>query len=348
MALPVIGVDISDASLKYMEFERSGFHGGALEVKQWGDIVIPEGIIDRGQVQDPAKLADVLREMRKRTKAQYVSVALPEEHAYLFETVVDMDTPHKDIRGLIEFRLEENVPLSPRDAYFDYAIVDTDKEAHAYRVVVAVYAQATINSYYEACVAAGLMPLSFEIEAQAIARATVPNRHPGTYMIVDFGKTRMGMGVVYNGALMYTSTVDISGRQMSEDVQRVLGEMDESAVIEIKNAKGILLTPDNLEVGQILRKHAEDIARELAVCAHYWHTRGIDREERAIQKVILCGGSANLHGLPEFLSQKLEIPTERAQVWTNAFDINTYVPDIPRSASYRYATAIGLALRNCF
>ncbi len=346
MSFPCVGVDISDTSLKYIQFEREHSHDTFLNLRHWGDIEIPSSIVERGNVHDGAKLAAVLGEMKARTNARYVNVSLPEERAYLFETTLPAATARKDIRGLLEFRLEENVPLSPRDAYFDYAVVGHDSENHTMRIAVAVYAQSTINSYYEACIQAGLIPLAFEIEAQAIARAAVPKNNAGTYMIVDFGKTRMGVGIVHRGALMYASTIDVAGSQMSADMREVLGNLAESELTNIKNTRGLLHTKENDAIATILEKYADMIVDELSIRMHYWNTRDIDREAREIKKLIVCGGSANLLGLPEYLAEKLEVPAERAQVWGNAFPLDTHIPPVTRRYSYGYATAIGLALRN--
>ena len=248
------------------------------------------------------------------------------------------------MREFLEFRLEENVPLSPRDASFDYAIVGNDSENNEHRIVVAVYAKETIESYYEACSIAALTPLAFEIEAQAIARAAIPRANKGTYMIVDFGKTRMGIGIIYNNNLMYTSTIELSGAQMSADMRKIIGDVAESELTEIKNTKGLTHTLENEPVAKVLEKYADDIADELAIRMHYWDSRGIDPEGRKIKKVLICGGSSNLLGLPEFLTKKLKTPTERAQVWTNVMDLEEKIPPVSRRYSYGYATAIGLAL----
>jgi type IV pilus assembly protein PilM len=346
MTFPCVGVDISDTSLKYVQFEQTHPHDEYLKLTKWGDIEVPQGIVERGNVHDVAKLTAVLMQMKEQSGAKYVNISLPEERAYLFETTLPIQTPRNDIRGLLEFRLEENVPLSPRDAYFDYTIVSEDAESRTMHVAVAVYAQSTINSYYEACTKAGLVPFSFEIEAQAIARATVPRTFTGTHMIVDFGKTRMGIGIVHHGVLMYTSTIEVAGNQLSEDMRGILGNVEESELTKIKNTKGLMMTKENEEIAKILRKHADIIVDELSVRMRYWHTRDIDRDAREIKKVIVCGGSANLHGLTEYLTEKLEVETERAQVWTNALSFAEAVPEIGRRYSYGYATAIGLALRN--
>jgi Tfp pilus assembly PilM family ATPase len=189
-----------------------------------------------------------------------------------------------------------------------------------------------------------MVPLSFEIEAQAIARAITPHTQLGSCMIVDFGKTRMGIGIVYNGTLMYTSTIEVAGSQMSEDMRKIVGDVGEAELTKIKNTKGLIGTQDNEAIASVLNKYAKNIADELSVRMCYWSTRSIDIDARAIKKVILCGGSANLFGLPEFLTEKLDVPTERAHVWANAFSLEDHIPEISRRYSYGYTTAIGLAL----
>ncbi len=345
ISLPAVGVDISDTSLKYIEFDRVHPRDKDLVLRHWGDINIPEGVVERGNVHDLGVLVNVLKEVKKATNAEYVNVSLPEERAYLFETTLPRQTAPRAMRELIEFRLEENVPLSPRDAYFDFVLVGMDEETHEHRVAVAVYAQNTINNYYDACIKAELMPIAFEIEAQAIARAATPANARGAEMIVDFGKTRMGVGIVYNGILMYTSTIDIAGLQLSAAMRQVLGDKTEAELTLIKNTQGVVRTKDNEKIADALAEIMKSMTDELSVRMHYWETRKIDKGERVIKRIVLCGGSSNLWGLPEFLGDALGIPTVRAEVWQNAFSLNTFIPPISRKYSYGYATAIGLALR---
>ena len=346
MMLQNAGVDISDTSLKYIQFKKANTETPMLDLHQWGDIAIPVGVVNRGVVHDVQKLTEVLKQVKEKCGTEYVRVSLPEERAYLFETTIKRDTPFKEIRGKLEFKLEENVPLSPRDAYFDYDIVANDADDKVLRIAVVVYAKDTINRYYEACLGAGLMPLSFEIEAQAIARASIRNGLMGTHMIVDFGKTRTGIGIVHQGALVYTSTIDIGGAELSTALKTVLGDRAEDEYTAIKNKHGLIGIAGNAKIAAALTQVIDDIKLELETRIHYWHTRSVDRNKRQIQKIVLCGGSSNLAGLPEYLWDELSIPTERAAVWQNAFSLNTYVPPISRVYSYGYATAVGLALKD--
>ena len=341
MTMPSIGVDISDASLKYVQFRRSGHR---LNLLQWGDLAIPQETVKRGALINKDALTTVLKELKKKTNVPYVRISLPEERAYLFETTIPRSTALKDIRSALEFRLEENVPISPRDAFFDYAVVAANQESHELEISVSVYARDTIIGYYEACRGAGLVPVSFEVEARAIARAATPVGDSGTYMIVDFGQTRTGVGIMHKGALMFTSTIDVGGQQLSDALRRQIGPKEEAELTQIKNEQGLLRSGDGLDIHTTLLSAIAALKDELNMRINYWNVRSENTHERSIQKIILCGGSVNVAGLPEYLTEELEIPAERAMVWQNAFSPNDVVPPISRRYSYGYATAIGLAL----
>ncbi len=344
LSFPSVGVDISDTSLKYVMFEPDAH--GELRLVIWGDIDIPEGTLSRGNVKDSQTLTAVLKEVYTRTGIKHVRVSLPEERAYLFETEIKRGTPYKEIRGLLEFSLEENVPLSPRDAFFDYQILEEEEANAPLRVSVTVYAKETIMGYYESCRAAGLIPLSFEVEAQAIARASLPKDNKGTHMIVDFGKTRTGIGIVHKGILMYTSTIDLGGKELSVALRSQLGDKPEKELTEIKNTQGLIRNASDNSVYEALIATMSAIKDEISLRVQYWnsHDHGHSGGDYHIESIVLCGGSANLKGLSSYFSETLGIETKRAEIWQNAFSIEEKVPPITRRYSYGYATAVGLAL----
>ncbi len=341
LEMPSMGVDISDTSLKYIQFGRQVKNRRPLLA--WGEIDIPSGVLERGQVADVKRLGAVLTECKAKTGVTFIRVSLPEERAYLFETEVKRATPMKEIRNLLEFRLEENVPIPARDAFFDYDILPGDPTDKMWRVAVAAYPRETILNYYDACVAAGFVPLSFEVESQAMLRSVLPTNTSGAHMLVDFGKTRTGVGIVMDDVLMYTSTIDFGGGQLSEILRKILGDVSEQEITTIKNTQGLIKGVHDTRSYDALISTISVIKDELAARLMYWHNQDYKPSERRIQSIILCGGSSNLKGLPEYFTETLGIPTVRGDVWQNAFSTNDYIPPIDLRHSYGYATAIGLA-----
>jgi type IV pilus assembly protein PilM len=348
LTMPCVGIDVSDTSLKYVAFLPVARPNKDRQLAEWGNIAIPSGVVERGQVNDQKQLVAVLKEFKAQTKAEFVRMSLPEERAYLFETEIKRSTPSKEIRSLLEFRLEENVPIPSKEVLFDYALLLGEGiDKRSVQVVVAAYARETIQQYYEACVEAGLRPVSLEVEAQAMIRAVVPRDMKGAVMLVDFGKTRTGIGISYNGLLLYTSTIDIGGDLLSSSLRKVVGEeVSESELTMIKNTQGLVRSIDSPAVYESLLSTVSLIKDEIATRMQYWHLRNGNSDERRIGSVMLCGGSANLKGLPSYLSETLGIPTVRGNVWENTFSLDSTVPPIDRLHSFGYATAIGLALRD--
>lgn len=343
ITLPSAGVDISESSLKYVQFHTQN---SSRTLVHWGDIPLSPGVVVRGSIAEIGGLVEALEKVRAACKTPYIRISLPEERAYLFETTIKRGTPEKDIRSLLEFRMEENVPLSPRDAFFDYEIVEDETDDQLLHIGVAVYAKETILNYYDACKKARLMALSLEVEADAIARAAVPRGEKGVCMILDIGRVRSGLGIVEKQTLLYTSTIDIGGQQFDEVLRRQLGEQDEHAITQLKNERGLLASGEKDDVYEALLSPVAALRDEIATRLVYWNTRNASSGERKIEKIILCGGSVNMAGLPEYLTEALGIETERVDVWRNVFPHSGAVPPITLRYSYGYATAIGLALRD--
>jgi type IV pilus assembly protein PilM len=344
LMMPSTGVDISDTSLKYIRFAPTTKPGAKRQLEAWGEIDIPNGVLSRGQVLDQGKLTSVLTEFKQKTGVDHIRVSLPEERAYLFETEVKRSTPAKEMRGLLEFRLEENVPIPAKEAFFDYDILEEHTTDQSLRVVVAAYSRETILHYHDACTAANLTPVSFEVEAQAMVRSVLPYRAPGAHMLVDFGKTRTGIGIVFGGVLMYTSTIEFGGNQLSEMLRKELGTLSEAEITQIKNTQGLIRGVSDTRSYDALISTISVIKDEIAARIQYWHSTHEVRSRR-INSIILCGGSVNLKGLPEYMTEVLGIRTERANVWQNAFSLDAMIPPIDLRHSYGYATAIGLALK---
>ena len=347
LTMPCVGVDVSDTSLKYVSFHPNAWSKSERRLKEWGDIPVPNGVFDRGRVINPQQLVAVLKEFKAETKAEFVRLSLPEERAYLFETEIRRSTPTKEVKGILEFRLEENVPIPSKDVLFDYEVLPSIGDSRQVQVAVAAYARETVVQYYDACVEAGLRPISFEVEAQAMARAVVPEDVKGAVMLVDFGKTRTGIGIVHRRTLLYTSTTDVGGDVLSQALRKVLGtEVSEAELTKIKNTQGLVRALDSADVSDALLNAVSIIKDEIVTRMQYWHLRNGNSEDRRIGSVVLCGGSANLKGLPAYFTETLGVPTVRANVWENTFSLDQTVPPIDRQHSFGYATAIGLALKD--
>ncbi len=336
-----LGVDISETSIKYVGFEPSHVGMFALTLAKHGEVPLKPEVLSKGEIKDVSALATALAGVRKATGVSHMRLSLPEERVYVFETEIEPGLTPREVRQQLEFRLEENVPLSPRDAYFDFSYLRS--KGHEGRPVsVTVCAKEVADAYHEACRAALVTPLSFEVESAAIARAVLPRGDRGTRVLIDFGRSRTGLGIVHDDQLLYTSTIDLGGDDLSAALRRQLGDRPEDELTAIKNQFGLVKGGDRHDSSEALLPIISSIKDEVQARVQYWNEK--NGVARPVDHVIVCGGSANLRGLTSYLSETLGIEATLADVWQNAFDSKLLAPAIDRRHSYGYATAVGLAL----
>ena len=344
LKMPAVGIDTSESSIRFLELtaDKSGKKLGKFGVQS-----IPKGLVVDGEIKDVGKFSEELSKLRKKYNLDFVHVSLPEEQAYLFQTIIPAASKNTgEMRSILEFKLEENVPLKPHEAVFDYEIIGTDT-GEELNINMAVYPRSVVEGYIEALKGAGLTPLSLEIEAQSIARSVIPSEDSGTYMLVDFGRSRTGIAIVENGFLRFTSTLSVAGESLTTAIRKHFSVTEEEAD-KIKNEKGFARYKDNTELFELLMSTVSALKDEVNKHYIYWNTRtgGHSDEAHKIKKIILCGGSSNLAGLPDYLSLSIKTPVELANVWENVLSFEDTIPSIEKRNSFAYATAIGLALRN--
>ena len=341
--MPAVGIDISDYSIKFMCMRA---HAHEITLDAYGKFDIPLGTIERGEVKDMQTLSSLLARLHHEHNFTFAHLALPEEHAYLFETKLPM-TSEQEMTQMIEFNLKENVPLGAEEALFDYSIVHTTGTECV--VNVSVYPITYVTSYLDACEAAHLTPLSIEIEGQATARALIPWDSPDTVLIVDIGRTSASLSISCGSIVTFTANLEVGGDTFTRAMARALDVSFQEAD-KMKRTHGFIDSPESATVYGALRPSIEQFKETIRHHLMYWQMHASTSEGRQadVSRMVLVGGNANMSGLAEYLEAELDVPVDVGNVWTNVFNTSNVVPPIHRNESLEYATATGLALRSLY
>ncbi len=341
--MPAVGLGISDTAVSALELVG---RQGSFAVGRSGRRMLPPGSITGGSVNNREAVVEELRTLKETLKLDFVNASLSEEKAYLFKAKIPR-VSGDEIRGTIEFKLEENVPIPANEAIFDYTVIGKvghEKEDHL-DVAVTVLPQKVVETYTGILGAAGLIPLSFETEAQAISRSVIGSGDRNTYMIVNFGEAKTGLFIVSDEVVHFTSTVAIGGAHITEAIGKFLSVSKEEAEV-IKREHAASSEKKNTDLFLSLMNTLSALKDEIRKLSTYWHTHQDTPGAlgASIYKVILCGRDASLTGLADYLALALECPVEVGNVWHNTFSLEEYIPTITFDESLDYAAAVGLAL----
>ena len=343
LEMPAVGLNISDDAVSVMELVR---HKNAYAVGRHGRRLLPKESILGGYVNDKDAVVGELRKLKSELKLDFVNASLSEEKAYLFKAKIPR-VSHKEIRAALEFRLEENVPIPVEEAIFDYTIITGaghGNEDHL-DIGVTVLPKKVVETYTELLDDAGLSPLSFEIEAQAISRAVIRKGDRGTYLLVNFGESKTGLFIVSGEVVHFTSTVAIGGAHITEAIAKFLSVSAEEA-IRIKHAQAAVADKKHMDMFLSLMNALSALKDEINKLSMYWHTHKSEGGEAGprITKMILCGRDAALPGFADYLVPALQSEVAIGNVWSNTFSLDEYIPPIQFGESLDYAAAVGLAL----
>jgi len=309
LLLSTVGLSFSDRGVQSVEFKQSPLPK-QLVLAHSIEVPLPVGTIVIGYVHDKPTVVKVLSELKTKYSLHYVKATLPEEKAYLF-TVEIQTEPFASLRDRVAFTVEENVPVSLTSSIFDFEIIGDAFGKSVIKVAVSVLPKKVVETYIEVCESAGLVPVSFEVESQAIARAIVKRGDSRPQLIVNMEDEKTGLYVVEDEVVQFSST----------------------PAFGVRLVDGVY--PDIVSLKNEIRK----------VFA-YWNTR-LDKEgkpQMRIERVLLTGRGAANKDFVRALMEDIDIEHVFANVWINALPQHNNTTSVDSPESLMYSAAIGVAL----
>lgn len=347
----VFGLDISDLSLKIVNLKK---RGKSFKVVSFNKIDIQPGLIKGGVIQDEDALAKIITDLckkarGKKVKTKYVIASLPEEKSFL--QVIQMpNMKEEELKSAVGFEAENYIPLPMSEVYLDFQTIAPFKEKpdHLDVLIVAI-PKKIVNSYVSCLKKAGLIPVVLEIESEAIARALVKKQTTQTPLVlIDFGKSNTDFIIFSGRSIRFTYSIPISSQELTIAISTSLKiDMKKAEALKLKcDLSKTKKTEEPKKVFEAISPVLEELVLQIKKYLNFYQDHASHEHtgtSEKIENMILCGGGANLKGLPDFLSEKLGLNVELGDFWTN-FEVKQPKQAINEDA-LSFITALGLAQR---
>jgi Tfp pilus assembly PilM family ATPase len=303
LLMPRTGIDISDDAIRFVAYSRPI---GERFITKYGIVPLEPGIVEGGDIKDEARLVSILSDMAKAHGISFAKLSIPEEKAYLFET----DVPPGDRRTIsqhIEFKLEENIPLTAQDAVFAFDVI-AGNHGRGWTASVSAVPRSYIEHMMDVFHRAGITPLSFETVPRAIARVVSTEDVSGDILVIHAMRRKTGIYVISQQAVGFTSTIS--------------GGID--------------------DIGASV-SYTDTLASEIGRVSAYWKTKN-GTDAPGLKQAIIVGQGAD--ELASLVRPKVSdiVPVDIIDVWRIVLNTHRYVPPILKSESFEYAPAAGLAI----
>ncbi len=346
-SFPVIGVDISDASLHFVRARRQFAQPPIIEF--FGNEPIPQGIVELGEIKKEQELSKIIERSLARVQkggTHYIVGALPEEKAFIKAIQVPYIDNKEELKNAIRFEVESSIPLSASEMYFDYEDRTPRAKIFDHRdIVVVAYPKAVVDSYVRVFHDANVRIMALELESQGIVRALVDTvEQQKAILYIDIGRTKSGFIIYTDQSLAFASTVPIGGRDFEKSIRDAVS-VDLAEAEKIKKKIGLSKKEMGGAVFRALEPLVSIIIDEAEKNINFFerHPHHAHEKENAVQKIVLCGGDSYLFGLIEMFAERTKLPVQLGR--SLRFFSNESNRSLPEHDSLSFTTALGLALR---
>lgn len=337
LEMPSVSLEILPTGISFL-LTKATDKGLLPEVS--GFLPLPVGAVVSGEIIKKEPVIKALIDIKKQTNVSFARLSIPEEKTYIFKTHLPKLQP-KEVHDILDFKIEENVPLSAKEAVFDYDIIPNSQYKEGMDVVVSVTALKLVEELQAIFELAGLTPIFFCPESNNVAKSVVKETNEQVIVVVNIRETNIILSLVIYGVVCQTSSVSFGSSTFNELIAKYFKISIEEAV-KIKKEKLYVDNPDSMEVFSYLINTISAIKDEVYKFISYCNER--EDVDSQVDRIILCGQDSLIVGLDKYLASNLDMKVDVANVWVNNFDLDVYTPSINRENSLDLAVVNGLSL----
>lgn len=348
----------SDASSKGLSgelqakgsLEAEGVAGGSNRGAPAADLSLPRADRGSGASQkaprgssEPRTMEDQIAELLDRlleeakVATRDAVLSIPVFASFSTTLTFPATMREEELAKAVPYEAKSHVPLPLPEVELDWvALPGSGAKGDSHEVLIVAVPKETIEKYRRIAAAAGIELRAFEVETFSLVRSVAAQEKNA--LLVDIGTSATSLAVVEDGFVRMSHGTELAGGEFSRAIVKGLRIGMERAE-ELKRQEGIV-GRGSAGVRNVLVPFVDRLAAESERLIGLYERKS----NRAVEKVILSGGSSRLPGLAEHLSAKLTRPTVLGEAFKNIRYPQALEPMVPE-LNASFAVAVGLAMR---
>jgi len=317
-------------------------NNGSAELTQVVRYDLEPGIVVGGELRDPEKLTEALREFFGKHDLPRRNVRLGVANNRIgvrtFE-IAGVDDPSQ-LDNAVRFRAQETLPIPIEDAVLDYHVLSETQDTNGQsvkRVLLVVAYRDLVDRYVASCRKAGIELVGIDLEAFALLRAMGAPREAdegSALVVVAVGHDRSTFAVSDGKVCEFARVLEWGGNSLNvalaraldvapsetERLKRLLDLDDTTPTTELTAATE--LTEAQIQSAKAaIRLQIEAFARQLVSSLQFYQNQP---GSLSIGEIVLTGGTAHMRGLAQELQKLIGVavrvgdPLMRVRVGKNA------------------------------
>ena len=307
----LIGLDITTSSIKLIELSWSGKQ---FRVESYAAEPTPANAMNEKNIADAEAVGEAIRRAVKKAGAKSKDVAIAISGDAAITKVIQMPRNLRagDLEGQVETQADQYIPFPMDEVSYDFEVLGpSEKDPESNDVLLVATRTENVEQRQNAVRAGGLTAKIVDVEAFALENACRLMTHQmpdggidRTIAVVDFGASSTTFSVLRSLKVVYTRDFPFGGQQLTEEIMRTYGlSMEEAG--RAKKEGGL---PGNYQA-EVLDPFIDDMTQQVSRSLQFYLASGSGREQP--EKILVCGGCANIAGVADVISSRVGIAAER-------------------------------------
>ncbi len=305
---PAIGVDLSTASVKVVELEKSG---AKPRVVAFNCEPLPEGLVTENKLENPEEIGSVLRRSLRTSgsRLKLLSMSVPSSLTVSRTIQVPKTITRKELEERVISEVDQHVPTPIETISFDWQIVGTNPiNDDMNDVVILATKTEDVETFIRVAEAAdckikvlGSSAFVVEYAFSLFARRLPDFGVNKVVALFDIGANITTLNVLIDGKSIYSREQNFGGTELTNNIRHRYGLSLEDAA-RVKREGGL---PDNYET-EVLMPFKEEIFMQIGRLLQLFYSAQTIEQ---IDCIALAGGCSNIPYLDDFVQNRLQTQT---------------------------------------
>ena len=340
----VLGLDIGSTNVKLLEL---GHTGEGYRVERYALGALPADAVVEENVQNVTGVAETIRGLLIQSGTRLETAAAAVTGASVITRTIAMPAglSENDLEMSVILEAEQHIPYSLEEVAIDFEVQGPwPDNSDQVRVLLAACRRETLTDRVRAITGAGLRAGIMDLQVHAMERAftlihrQLPADKRKIVAVVDIGATMMTFRVLGGGQTLYTREQSFGGRQLTDEIMRRQGLSARAAGIAKKQGN----LPQDYET-ELLEPFRAVAVQQIDRALQFFFSSS---QFRAVDHIVLAGGTGSMAGLSELAQEKLGTPCTVANPFSNMVLSANVNPRALSADAPALMIACGLALRS--
>jgi type IV pilus assembly protein PilM len=347
----MIGLDVGSTAVRAAEVAV----GDVPAILRAGQVPLPAGAVEAGEVRQPDLVAEALRELwgKSGLKGKQVHLGVGNQRVVVREVALPW-LPEKELRESLGFQVQEFIPMAADEAVLDFDPLGEMEQGgrKMLRILLVAAHRAMIAGLVDATLQAKLEPVGIDLTPFAVVRAVgtaepdLESETQGDEAVLDVGAHVTTVCVHERGVTRFVRILPSGGRDVTLAIARGLGVGDDVAE-QLKRGQEVPPDPDAAplpepdDVRRVAMSRAASFVDEVRSSLEFYAAQVPGAR---IGRVLVVGGGSKLEGFLDLLNERIPVPVDRGHLFDRVRSELDLSPEALAEAEPVLATAVGLAI----